>query len=65
MGTRQSGLTGFKMAHLVRDFPVLLEAREAAFEVLRQDPTLKKPENRYLREELFKSHGPKALAGIS
>ncbi|MFN8790845.1 MAG: ATP-dependent DNA helicase RecG [Bdellovibrionales bacterium] len=65
MGTRQSGLTGFKMAHLVRDFPVLVEAREAAFEVLRQDPTLRKPENRYLREELFKSHGPKALAGIS
>lgn len=64
MGTRQSGLTGFKMAHLVRDFPVLLEAREAAFEVLKRDPNLKFGDHQYLREELFKAHGSKALAGI-
>lgn len=65
MGTRQSGLAGFKMAHLVRDFPILLQAREAAFEVLRKDPGLKLKEHLGLREELFKAHGPAALAGIS
>ncbi len=65
LGTRQSGLTGFKMAHLVRDFQVLLQAREAAFETLRRDPSLKFSDHQNLREELFKAHGPVAMAGIS
>jgi ATP-dependent DNA helicase RecG len=65
LGTRQSGLAGFKMAHLVRDFPILLQAREAAFEILKKDPTLKFPDHKYLKEELFKAHGPAAIASIS
>ena len=52
MGTRQSGLQSFKMAHLVRDIKILQLAREAAFEVVRKDPTLSLPENIYLRENL-------------
>ncbi len=58
MGTRQSGLPGFKMANLVRDISILQEAREAAFEVLRKDAQLKFAENQALREELTKTHGP-------
>ena len=65
MGTKQSGLAGFKMAHLVRDFKTLLEAREAAFDILKRDPTLKFPDHALLKEELFKAHGPAALASIS
>lgn len=65
MGTRQSGLSGFKMANLVRDMQILQEAREAAFEVLRKDPRLAYQENKLLREELLKEHGPAALAGIA
>jgi len=65
MGTRQSGLPGFKMANLVRDMAILQEAREAAFEVLRKDSQLKFAENQSLREELTRSHGPAALAGIA
>ena len=65
LGTRQSGLAGFKMAHLVRDFPILLQAREAAFEVMKKDPALKFPDHKSLKEELFKAHGPAALASIS
>jgi len=65
MGTRQSGLPGFKMANLVRDISILQEAREAAFEVLRKDSQLKYAENQSLREELTKTHGPAALAGIA
>lgn len=65
MGTKQSGLSGFKLANLVRDMMILQEAREAAFEILKQDPQLKKPEHALLREELLREHGPAALAGIA
>lgn len=64
MGAKQSGLAGFKMAHLVRDFSILKAARDAAFEILQRDPDLKYKENQLLKEELFKTHGPKALAGV-
>lgn len=65
LGTRQSGLPGFQMANLVRDVGILQDAREAAFEILKQDPHLKKPENSGLREELLRAHGPAALASIA
>ncbi|MNJ94743.1 ATP-dependent DNA helicase RecG [compost metagenome] len=65
MGTRQSGLAGFKLANLVRDMAVLQQAREAAFEVLRKDPKLSFQDNAGLREELLREHGPAALAGIA
>lgn len=65
MGTRQSGLSGFKLANLVRDMQILQQAREAAFEVLRKDPKLNFLENKGLREELLREHGPAALAGIA
>ncbi|MBV2168012.1 MAG: ATP-dependent DNA helicase RecG [Bdellovibrio sp.] len=65
MGTRQSGLSGFKLANLVRDMQVLQQAREAAFEVLRKDPKLAFADHKGLREELLREHGPAALAGIA
>jgi ATP-dependent DNA helicase RecG len=65
MGTRQSGLPGFKMANLVRDIVILQEAREAAFEILRKDAELRFPDHKPLREELMRTHGPAALAGIA
>jgi len=64
MGSKQSGLPGFKMANLVRDFEILKQARDAAFELLAQDPKLSKMENKLIREELLKSYGPNALAGV-
>lgn len=64
MGSRQSGLPGFKMANLVRDFEILKIARDAAFDMLKKDPLLRKKEHELLREELMKSYGPAALAGI-
>ncbi len=64
MGTRQSGLSGFQLANLVRDQQILQEARDSAFELLKSDPLLKKLENRFLREELLRVHGPLALASI-
>ncbi|MBC7742467.1 MAG: ATP-dependent DNA helicase RecG [Bdellovibrionaceae bacterium] len=64
MGAKQSGLPGFKMANLVRDFDLLKLARDAAFDILARDPKLSKKEHLVLREELLKSYGPNALAGV-
>lgn len=64
MGTKQSGLSGFKMAHLVRDVEVLQRARDAAFDILRKDPQLAWKDHEGLRIELLKTHGPAALASI-
>lgn len=65
LGKRQSGLAGFKLANLVRDIQILQQAREAAFDLLQNDPSLSKPENKDLKEELLRAHGPIALAGIA
>lgn len=64
LGTRQSGLPGFQLAHLVRDMNILQEAREAAFDLLQRDPKLRASENQRLREELLRERGPTALASI-
>lgn len=65
MGTRQSGLAGFKLANLIRDMQSLQQAREAAFEVLKKDPKLSFMDHKGLKEELLREHGPAALAGIA
>lgn len=62
IGTRQSGLPGFKMANLVRDMAILQEAREAAFEILKKDSQLKLMDHQALKEQLVKTHG---VAGIA
>ena len=56
MGTRQSGLPGFKMANLIRDVTVLQEARQAAFELIRRDPDLKDPAHGFIKQELTKAN---------
>lgn len=52
LGTRQSGLPGFKLANLVRDLPILKQARDAAFELMEKDPGLKRPEHQCLADVL-------------
>ena len=64
MGAKQSGLAGFRMANLVRDVELLKLARDTAFELLKSDPDLKRTDHTLIREELLKSYGPQALAGI-
>lgn len=40
LGTRQSGLPGFRVTRLLEDADLLREARDAAFQLVRDDPTL-------------------------
>ena len=51
-GVRQHGGDDFKLAHLIRDFPVFLEAKKAAEAVVAADPHLRKPENKGLAAHL-------------
>jgi len=51
-GSRQSGMPDLKIAKLLRDVDVLVEARKAAFELVSRDPSLRRPEHRPLRREV-------------
>lgn len=64
LGTRQSGLPGFKLANIVRDARILQEARDAALRIFDKDSRLSASEHRPLRDELLKAHGPTSLASI-
>jgi ATP-dependent DNA helicase RecG len=52
MGTQQSGLLNLKLADLARDGQIVGIAREAARNVLSDDPNFEKAEHTYLRAEL-------------
>jgi len=47
-GTRQSGLPDLKIADIVADTEILIQAREAAFELVAKDPNLDDPGNESL-----------------
>jgi ATP-dependent DNA helicase RecG len=51
-GSRQSGMPDLKVAKLLRDLDVLVEARREAFALVAEDPTLKRPDHRPLRREI-------------
>ena len=52
LGRRQSGLPGFKMANLVRDLPILQEARNAAKDLLARDEKLAREEHYWIKRRL-------------
>jgi ATP-dependent DNA helicase RecG len=52
LGTRQSGMPEFRVADLIRDAAVLETARQDAMSLIREDPTLKRPEHQALRVAL-------------
>jgi len=51
-GTRQSGIVDFKIADIVKDESILVEARSVAISVIENDPQLKNPKNRLLASTL-------------
>ncbi len=56
MGTRQSGLLNFKIADLAKDQQILHIARQAAEDLLHEDPRLEKSENTHIRVEFIKQN---------
>jgi ATP-dependent DNA helicase RecG len=53
LGTRQSGLPDFRVAHIVRDSRILAEAREDAMAIVEQDPQLVSAGNAEVRRQLL------------
>jgi len=51
-GIRQSGLPDFRVAHIVRDTPILVEARKEAFRLIQEDPALTHSSHSGLKEML-------------
>jgi ATP-dependent DNA helicase RecG len=49
-GIRQSGLPDLRVAHLIRDTPILIEARKEAFRLVEDDPELSHPAHRGLKD---------------
>ncbi len=56
---RQHGLPDLKLANIIEDFDLLNLARRNAFELVKQDPTLNKPQNKNIRKTLIKKFGDK------
>lgn len=59
MGTRQSGLPGFRVGDLIRDEALLLQARNEALNLLGTDPELRAPEHQGIRTLLQTRWGRK------
>jgi ATP-dependent DNA helicase RecG len=53
-GTRQSGLPDFRVAHIIRDSPILIEARKEAFRLVEEDPALIQPSHSRLKDVLVR-----------
>jgi ATP-dependent DNA helicase RecG len=55
--TRQHGLPDLKIANIVDDYDLLVMARKNAFEMVRCDPMLIKPEHKNIRQALVTKFG--------
>ena len=53
-GTRQSGITKFKIADITTDISILEQTRQAAQELIQEDPWLTAPAHQRLRSVLFR-----------
>jgi ATP-dependent DNA helicase RecG len=52
MGTQQSGILDLLIADLSKDGQILQEARQAAIQILQEDPDFKNPENQEIRVQI-------------
>lgn len=52
LGTRQSGILQLRIANIIGDSRILQEAREEAFALVDDDPSLEKPENQPLARDI-------------
>jgi len=56
-GTRQSGLLDLKLSDLIKDEPLLIQARETAAQLMQADPDLQRAEHAALLQLLFSRQG--------
>ena len=63
LGTRQSGLSDFRLANLARDSRLLIDARAEAQAWLQNDPELKSPESQEMRRILLQRWGHRLQLG--
>jgi ATP-dependent DNA helicase RecG len=63
LGTRQSGLGDFRLANLIRDAKILMEARKEAQAWLDEDPALTSVESSGMREVLLRRWGQRLQLG--
>ncbi len=47
-GTRQSGFFKFRIANMINDGKIIRRARETAFKIIKEDPSLKSPKNKII-----------------
>lgn len=57
LGTRQHGMAPFRIADILRDKDVVMEARKDAWELVREDPGLSRPEHLRLRHMVVRRYG--------
>lgn len=55
-GTRQSGVLTFSCTDLNTDGEILLKARDVAFKIIDDDPMLRKPEHKSIRDNFIKNY---------
>lgn len=55
-GTKQSGILDLKLADIIKDEPLVREARQMAMFILNNDKNLSLPENKLLRDYIIKKH---------
>lgn len=65
MGTKQSGVLDLHLADLVRDSRMLEVARQAALQLIDEDPTMSKPENRMILERARRTWSTEAAIVVS
>jgi len=64
-GTRQSGLLDFKLADIVLDRDILIQAVQEAQKLLETDPQLDQPKNAGIRDQLKQEKGKTPWSRIS
>ncbi len=55
-GTRQSGIPPLKLAHLVKDRDIIVQARRSAFKLAESDPHLRETEHTLIKDSLMRNY---------